>query len=87
MTVRLNPDGSVGLAGVCPSEDAEMLLQHLLRDPAVTVDWRSCEGAHTAVVQVLMAAHPKLLGPPADRRLASWVHPVIAGADTDTIGV
>lgn len=81
MTVRLSPGGGVELVGVCPSEDAEVLLQHLLRDPAVTVDWRACESAHTAVVQVLMAAQPRLLGPPADPGLAHWVQPVITSPE------
>ena len=42
------------------------------------VDWRGCEAAHTAVIQVLMAARPKLLGPPATDLLEKWVRPVLA---------
>ena len=78
MTVRIATNGFIELVGACPCEDAEPLLQHLLAAPGATVDWRECRGAHTAVVQVLMAAGPKLLGPPADVRLKSWVEPVIA---------
>ena len=73
MTVRVNDAGGIELVGACPSADAEALLQHLLADPAATVDWRECRGAHTAVVQVLMAVKPKLLGPPADAGLRDWV--------------
>ena len=65
MTIRLSADGAIELAGICSSDEAETLLQHLLATPNATVDWRGCEAAHTAVIQVLMAATPKLLGPPA----------------------
>ena len=65
MTVCLAPDGSIELDGVCPSEDAETLQQHLIANPATSVDWRSCVAAHTAVIQVLLAAKPPLRGPPA----------------------
>lgn len=78
MTVRMAAGGCIELCGTCPSADAEPLLQLLLADPGATVDWRDCQGAHTAVVQVLMAVKPKLLGPPADARLEDWVAPVIA---------
>lgn len=78
MTVRIAASGCIELSGTCPGADAEPLLQLLLADPAATIDWRGCQGAHTAVVQVLMAVKPKLLGPPADSRLEDWVAPVIA---------
>lgn len=77
MTVRVTAKGVIALEGNCPSEDAETLLQHLLATPATSVDWRACEAAHTAVVQVLMAAQPQLLGPPANPRLADWVEPFL----------
>lgn len=80
MTVRIGAGGYIELGGACPGGDAEPLLQLLLADPGATVDWRGCQGAHTAVVQVLMAVKPKLLGPPADARLKDWVAPVIAGS-------
>lgn len=77
MTVRTASSGCIELVGACPSEDAEPLLQLLLADRGATVDWRNCRGAHTAVVQVLMAVKPKLLGPPADAGLKDWVAPAI----------
>ena len=75
MTVRITSDGSIALEGICGSEDAEELLQQVLAHPAATVDWRACEAAHTAVVQVLMAARPILLGPPVGAQLKNWVQP------------
>jgi hypothetical protein len=78
MTVRMAANGFVELLGACPSEDAEPLLQLLLAAPEATVDWRGCRSAHTAVVQVLMAAKPKLVGPPDGERLKDWVAPALA---------
>jgi hypothetical protein len=75
MTVRSAADGSILLEGACPSEDAETLLQHLMGDPQAVVDLRSCEAAHTAVVQVLMAFQPKVLGPPGPGAFGDWVYP------------
>ncbi|MGH8202019.1 MAG: hypothetical protein ACREVO_16910 [Steroidobacteraceae bacterium] len=80
MTVRVTAGGCIELVGACPSADAEALLQLLLADPRATVDWRDCRGAHTAVVQVLMAVRPKLLGPPADARLRDWVATAIGSS-------
>lgn len=78
MTVRTGASGGIELVGVCPSGDAEPLLQLLLADRGASVDWRQCRGAHAAVVQVLMAVKPQLLGPPADARLKDWVAPAIS---------
>jgi hypothetical protein len=73
MTVQLSAAGEILLAGNCPNEDAEALLQYLSANPGAPIDWRACESAHTAVIQVLMAATPKLLGPPAGQALRNWV--------------
>lgn len=83
MTVRMLPSGSVELLGACTNSDAEPLLRLLLAAPGSAVDWRSCQEAHTAVVQVLMAAGPKLLGPPAADGLERWVEPVIRHVSND----
>ena len=80
MTVRTLPDGSIVLEGSCPSEDADLLVQCLLESPGTTVDWRACEAAHSAVIQVLLAARPRLLGPPASDELREWVQPNLSEA-------
>jgi len=77
MTVRITASGTIALEGTCPSEDAEVLLQEMLANPQWPVDWRACESVHAAVFQVLLAAKPTLLGPPADPRLENWVHPLL----------
>jgi len=77
MTVRVTGAGEVALVGACPSEDAEPLLQALLEHPEATVDLRGCDGAHTAVVQVLLAARPPVRGPAAGPFLRQWVEPLL----------
>ena len=77
MTVRLNNPGDIVLEGMCSSEDAEILLQKLSAAPDARVDLRACESAHSAVIQVLMAARPKVLGPPASLILRDWVFPIL----------
>jgi hypothetical protein len=78
MTVRRGADGVVQLIGRCGSDDAAPLLDYLTADPAAKVDWRACETAHTAVIQVLWLAKRELLGPPSDDFLARWVGPCLA---------
>ena len=80
MTVRSSAQGSIVLEGACPSEDADALVQHLLASPEAAVDWRACEAAHSAVIQVLMAAKRRLVGPPAGEALRAWVEPSLREA-------
>lgn len=77
MSVRRANDSTIQLDGICPIEDAEPLLRYLIATPRATVDWRSCDRAHTAVVQVLMAARPRLLGPPRGDFLRQVVEPLL----------
>lgn len=70
MTVRME-QGVIFLEGHCPSGDADELLQNLLSYPGAYVVWRTCESAHTAVIQVLLAARREVRGPPHSAFLAS----------------
>ena len=78
MTVRLASDGVIVLDGVCPVEDAEALQQLLMRHPSARVDWSSCERAHTAVLQVLLAARPEVCGPTRSAFLRDWILPILS---------
>lgn len=78
MTIELDAAGDVRLSGRCGSDDAERLLAELIAHPGARVDWRDCQGAHTAVVQVLLAARRPASGPPGDRFLSQWVEPLLA---------
>ena len=72
-------DGKVLLVGDCPSDEAEVLLRLLQENPEVAVDWTGCERAHTAVVQVLLAANRPVQGPPLAGDLKRWIEPLFAG--------
>ena len=71
MTVILAEPGVIALRGHCAADEAEALLRLLLDDAEAIVDWRGCEFAHTAVLQVLIAARRTLRGPPSKSILAT----------------
>jgi hypothetical protein len=73
MSVYVMADGSIALEGICPIEDAEALQGLIEAAPGATVDWRACDQAHTAVIQVLLATRPPLQGPPRGDFLGAHV--------------
>ena len=77
MTVTVSLSGTIELAGACPVEDAEVLLQHLSAAPEATVNWAACESAHTAVIQVLLVARVRPIGSPKGRFLREQVSPLL----------
>jgi hypothetical protein len=85
VSVQLQADETILLGGSCPSDDAEVLVQLLAASAGALVDWRGCESAHTAVIQVLLAAKPKLLGPPLGAFLRQWVAPLLAPDSPESI--
>ena len=72
MTVKRDDAGVIVLAGECPVEDAETLLELLQAQPEGPVDWSACTRLHTAVFQVLMAAAPPMRGECRDPFVARW---------------
>lgn len=81
MTVRRSADGGIELNGVCGSEEAETLLQFLLTSSGAQIDWRTCTHAHSAIIQILLAVRPALLGPPASDFLRIHVAPALNGRE------
>ncbi len=81
MTVVLHDANTIRLIGACPADDGEALLRHLLANPGAEVDWRGCESAHTAVIQVLLASKRTLRGPPAGEFLHRFIEPALARND------
>ncbi len=75
MSVRRETDGRIVLTDACMVEDAEPLLQLLQETPHAACDWRQCGHLHTAVVQVILAARPALIGPCGDPWIDQWVAP------------
>ncbi len=80
MTVRVDAGGPILLEGACSIDDAEPLLQLLATTPSPTVDWRSCDWAHTAVIQVLLASRAPLQGPPRGALLREVIEPLLIRA-------
>jgi hypothetical protein len=64
MSVYASTAGIIVLEGICPIEDAETLQGLIEAAPGATVDWRACDQAHAAVIQVLLATRSPLQGPP-----------------------
>lgn len=73
MSVTRDTAGHIVLTGHCPVEDAETLLQMTQATPDSPLDCRACGALHTAVVQVILAASPKVIGPIADPLAARWL--------------
>lgn len=80
MTVRFEGSGPIVLEGTCPIDDAERLLRLLTTIRSPTLDWRSCDWAHTAVIQILIASGVPLLGPPRGALLRDVIEPLIIRA-------
>lgn len=88
MTVAI--DGEViRLEGRCRVEDAEALLAALHDNPRRIVDLDRCATLHTALVQLIMAASPRLQGTPMDASLRRWLLPLLetAGGPFEPISV
>jgi hypothetical protein len=77
VSVRRNDDGAIVLDGRCSVEDAEPLLQLLNATPQALCDWSRCSHLHTAVLQVLLATRPALVGPCGDPWIEQWIGPSI----------
>ena len=74
MTVRRIDAFNIVLEGISPVAEAEVLRQLLVSAKTATVDWRACEEAHTAVVQVLLASKVRLRGPPTSALLGKLLN-------------
>jgi hypothetical protein len=78
--VRQDEDGAIVLEDSCPVEDAEPLLQMLQATPASRVDWRRCQHLHTAVLQVIVAIRPTLIGECGDPWVREWIGPTASSS-------
>ncbi|MFD2111375.1 hypothetical protein [Thiorhodococcus fuscus] len=54
-------------------EDAETLLEWLIKHPRGRVNLSACTHLHAANLQVLMAARPKISAWPKNGALADWL--------------
>jgi hypothetical protein len=74
--------GTIYLRGSSPVEDAEALLGLLQADPGYPVDVQAATGLHAAVVQVLLALRPRIMGPANDSFVNQWVLPIVTQRTT-----
>ena len=81
MTVRLADAATIALEGAGSLDDAEPLLRLLMANPSACVDWRHCDEAHAAVVQILLISKAKVLGPPRGAFLAEYIAGQIERSD------
>jgi hypothetical protein len=77
MTVCRSDDGTIVLEGDCPIEDAETFLELLHSRAGPIVDWTGCRHLHTAVVQLVLAVRPVLVGPCGDAFVHDWIEPCL----------
>jgi len=77
MSVQVNDNGAIELSGRCGVDDAEALQRHLLAMPDATVVWSSSEHLHSAVIQVLLVAAPRMSGRPNNTFLATHIAPML----------
>lgn len=76
MSVSL--DGNVvRLYGDCPVEDAETVMRLLQAAVDPDVSLAEVRILHTAVLQVLLALRPKLVGPVRDPFISRWLAPLL----------
>ncbi len=76
MTVRIE-DSRICLEGTCPVEEAETLLQ-ALEEGEPLVDLSAAGRLHTAVVQVLLAAHAAVVGEPPEPFVRRYLMPLFS---------
>ena len=77
MTVRLTTEGEIELTGRCGAEDAEVLQHYLVAASKSVVEWHGCEHLHSAVIQVLLVASPRIRGEPSNAFLIAHIAPLL----------
>jgi hypothetical protein len=76
MSVELDGE-RIRLTGPCRVEDAETLLVLLQSDRMRPVDVAGATNLHAAVLQVLLAFRPNLVGSPHDAFIEQWLMPLL----------
>ena len=77
MSVRLDGD-IIRLEGTCGVEEAERFLVLLQETPGRRIDLARVDNLHTALVQIIMALNPQLIGECGDVFVREWVLPRLA---------
>jgi hypothetical protein len=72
MSVRV-ADGVIRIEGIGQVADAEPILTALLDDASRAVDLSGASRLHSAIVQLLMAFRPRVMGAPSDPFYAAHI--------------
>jgi hypothetical protein len=80
MSVNLEDD-IIRLQGQCGVEEAERFLVLLQETPGRRVNLARADNLHTALVQIIMALRPQLIGECGDVFVREWVIPKLAAPD------
>jgi len=70
-------DGIIRIEGNATVEDAEPILAALIDRPDTAVDVGHALRMHSAVVQLLIALRPRIVGRPADAFLSAYIFPML----------
>ncbi len=76
MSVRFAGD-SISIEGAGDVADAEPLLSALLDDAARQIDLTNATRLHSAVIQLLLALRPRIVGDPHDPFYLSHIKPLL----------
>ena len=71
-------DHTAVLSGGISVDDAEPLTIWLRETPDCSVDLGACDHLHTAALQALLSARPRISVAPLDLFLSSWVAPMLS---------
>jgi hypothetical protein len=82
VTVELDQQ-TIRLKGDCPIEDAEPLLALLQDQAGYVVDISDMGLIHTAILQLLIALRPKVIGPSRDSFTNLWIIPLLDTVNTE----
>jgi hypothetical protein len=77
MPLQLDEHTAV-LSGAITVSDAEPLASWLRQNPDGDVDLGGCTHLHTAALQALASARPRISVAPTDGFLSAWIVPVLA---------
>lgn len=76
MTISVEGD-VIRFEGRCRIEDAEALQAALHANPDRVVDLGGCTSLHTALVQLLLIATPRIHAAPKDASIYRWLMPLL----------
>jgi len=66
-------NSNASIVGICTVEDAEPVLEWLVKFPGGIVDLTECENLHTSVLQALLIGRARISKTPLNFELSEWI--------------